>query len=358
MKSGDLIELEINDIAFGGDGVARHEGRVVFVPFAANGDKLRARVVKNSGQFARAEIEELLQPGPGRCRPACEYFGDCGGCQYQHLDYQIQLAVKTKQLRDVLARIGGIAAPDVKAWLASPQAYGYRNRISVHQEGRVIGFRSRDGRRLLDIRECPLASPEVNAKLQYLRAHPGKREHYSLREDNIPELGFYQANRFLLDEFKKLVAGHCLGNNPDWLVECYGGAGFFTSLLAGEGRRVTMIESDERLVSGAREQLPGDVEILSGDCEAIFPGLTERAGFSSATILVDPPREGLSTAMRNLLANSPARGLVYVSCNPATLARDLRELAPNWVLQLLQPVDLFPQTAHFECVAVCGRGTR
>jgi 23S rRNA (uracil1939-C5)-methyltransferase len=353
MRAGDLIELEITDIAFGGDGVARHGGRVVFVPFTANGDRVRARVVKQSGQFARAEIDSLLGPGPGRCEPRCQYFTDCGGCQYQHLDYATQLAVKTKQLRDVLTRIGGIREPELLPWLASPEAYGYRNRISVHQQGRGIGFRARDGRRLVDIGECPLASDRVNAKLKYLRAHPGRREHYSLREEGIPAEGFYQANKFLLEAFREKVAEFCLAGSSAWIIECYGGAGFFTMALASAACRVSMIESDVRLAREARGKLPGHVEIREGKCEIVLPQLLAADGAAQAEILLDPPREGLSAAVRDCLAAGPARKIIYVSCNPATLARDLKALARRWAPRCFLPVDLFPQTAHFECVAVC-----
>ncbi|MDR1305395.1 MAG: hypothetical protein LBK76_09265 [Verrucomicrobiales bacterium] len=350
MKIDDLIELEITDVAFGGDGVARHNGQVVFVPFAAIGDRLRARVVKNSGRFVRAAITELLQAGAGRCQPRCQYFGVCGGCQYQQLDYPTQLAVKTGQLREVLARIGGLTLTATRPWLASPRGYGYRNRISVHQQGRVIGFRAGDGR-LLDIQECPLASDEVNAKLRYLRAHPGRREHYSLREAALPATGFYQANKFLLAEFRAVVAAGCLDLQPDWIIECYGGAGFFTAPLAVTGTRVSMIEADARLVAEARRSLPASVELRAGDCETVLPQLAADGDLTRAVLLLDPPREGLSAAMRDWLAACPARALVYVSCNPATLARDLKTLAPRWVPQYFLPIDLFPQTAHFECVA-------
>jgi 23S rRNA (uracil1939-C5)-methyltransferase len=353
MRTGDLIELEISDIAFGGDGVARHEGRVVFVPFTANGDRVRARVTKQSGQFARAEIDALLHVGPGRCEPRCQYFTDCGGCQYQHLAYATQLAVKAKQLQDVLARLGGIREPKLLPWLASPQAYGYRNRISVHQQRRAIGFRARDGWRLVDVAECPLASDEVNMKLKYLRAHPGRREHYSLREEGIPAEGFYQANKFLLDAFRKKVAEFCLAGSPAWIIECYGGTGFFTAALAVAGCRVSMIESDARLVKEARSKLAAHVEISGGECEIVLPQLLAANGARQAEILLDPPREGLGEAVRDCLARCSARKIIYVSCNPATLARDLKMLANRWTPRCFLLVDLFPQTAHFECVAVC-----
>lgn len=351
MKTGDLIELTVSDLAFGGDGVARHDGRVMFVPLTVSGDRIQARVTKVSAQFARAELTELRQEGAGRCEPRCRYFTDCGGCQYQHMDYATQLTAKSRQLREVLARIGGIADPEILPWLVSPREYGYRNRISVHHEGRAIGFRARDGRRLVDVERCELASDEVNAKLRHLRRHPGRREHYSLREERIPELGFYQANKFLLPAFQKKVAELCLTVSARRIVECYGGAGFFTAPLAAAGREVTMIESDARLVAEAKKQLPPTVSVLAGECETWLPELLAQP--EPALILLDPPREGLSRTMRDLLARSSSAGLVYVSCNPATLARDLKQLANRWRPRLFQPIDLFPQTAHFECVAVC-----
>ena len=352
MKKGDLLEVTIQDMAFGGDGVARHEGRVIFVPMAASGDRLNVRITGVKKDFARAEITGLLQAGPGRCEPKCPYFGLCGGCQYQHLDYETQLVVKEKQLRDVLERIGGITAPEIKGFLRSPQAYGYRNRISVHHENGKIGYRGCDGRTLVEIQECAIASVEVNRKLRHLLSKPGTREHYSLRESDIPNEGFYQVNRFLLEPLRDAVAAEVTPGVP-LVLECYGGSGFFTAAYADRTARIILAESNPKLVQEARKTMPGHVEIHEEESETVLAGWINNPGLPGMEIIVDPPREGLSPVMRQLLADMNAQKLIYLSCNPSTLARDLKELSPAWKPLHFQPIDLFPQTAHFECLAVC-----
>ncbi len=354
MKPGDIVEVEIHDIAFGGDGVARHEGRVIFIPYAAPQEQLKVRITRVKKDYAHGEISELIRSGTGRCEPKCRYYRVCGGCQYQHLEYETQLAIKEKQLRDVLGRIGGIQNPNILQFLKSPQPYGYRNRISVHQEDERVGFRGCDGRSLVEVEECVIASVEVNRKLRYLRSHPGRREHYSLREDEIPREGFYQTNRFLLDPLRELVALQITAGAP-LVIECYGGAGFFTPGISEKAKRVILVESDAKLAQEARGIAAQNVEVREVECEEVLPEFLHLPELPDAEIVVDPPREGLSSGMRKLLAGFPARKLIYLSCNPSTLARDLKEMAPHWKPLQFQPVDLFPQTAHFECLAVCER---
>ena len=263
-----------------------------------------------------------------------------------------QLAIKEKQLRDVLERIGGITGPEIKGFLQSPQPYGYRNRISVHHENGKIGYRGRDGRELVEIKECAIASTEVNRKLRHLLAKPGTREHYSLRENDIPNEGFYQVNRCLLEPLREAVASE-VTPGTSLVVECYGGSGFFTQAYAGKCTRVILVESNAKLVQEARRTMPPHVEIREAESETVLPEWLGSGDLPQIEMIVDPPREGLSPAMRLLLRDMRARKLVYLSCNPSTLARDLKELAPGWKPQHFQPIDLFPQTAHFECLAVC-----
>jgi len=354
MKTGDCIEIEIHDIAFGGEGVARHEGCVVFVPFAALGDRLGVVLTEKKKHFARGRISKILTPGPGRIPPECRYYGNCGGCCYQHLDYDTQLAVKHKQLRDALQRIGGLGDPEIRPILKSPQSYGYRNRISVHHEDGKIGYRGQDGRSLVDIEECKIAEPEVNRRLRYLRAHPGRREHYSLRAGTIPGEGFYQANRFLLEKLQEQVSV-LVTEGAAQVIECYGGSGFFTRPIAARVQRVLMIEGNPKLAAEARLEAPEHVQVREGDCEQVLRELGAEDVEPDCEWLLDPPREGLGEGVRVLLQQLPGQRLIYVSCNPATLARDLKDMASTWTPQWFQPMDLFPQTAHFECVAVCAR---
>ncbi|NJK91175.1 MAG: class I SAM-dependent RNA methyltransferase [Blastochloris sp.] len=279
-------------------------------------------------------------------------FGLCGGCQYQHLNYPEQLRLKTKQLRDTLQRLGSLTDPDIRPIIASPLPLNYRNRISVHQEGPTIGFKAINGRDLVDVRECLLATPEVNRKLAHLRAHPGQREHYSLRASHIPELGFFQANDGLLEQLRQLINTH-LAPEIRSVIECYAGAGFFAQAYAERMAQVILIEQDSRSLDLARRSFGPTVICLEGSCEEHLPTLLSPPSSEHPTAcIVDPPREGLSDGYPTPTpAKRPSlHQLLLPLCNPATLARDLKALAPAWRPLYFQPIDLFPQTAHIECL--------
>ncbi|MFM8231748.1 MAG: class I SAM-dependent RNA methyltransferase, partial [Chthoniobacterales bacterium] len=161
MKRGAEIELEIADVAYGGDGIARHEGRIVFVPFTITGEQVRVRITDVHKSYARAEVRQVLVPSPDRVAPPCPVFMRCGGCAYQHIAYPKQLEIKTRQVSEALRRIGKIAEPPVEPARPSPKDYHYRNRITVHVQPPEIGFRGTDPRRLVEVKECLLAEDRV-----------------------------------------------------------------------------------------------------------------------------------------------------------------------------------------------------
>src|SRR3982751_865454 len=163
-------ELKIHDIAFGGKGVARENGKAVFVPYTIEGETVLAEIVRERKQFAEAELVEIRQSSPHRVPPPCPYFGRCGGCAYQHIEYEHQLAIKWRQVRDLLRRIGKISEPPMRPMIASPAVYGYRNRITVHVQDGVIGFFRRESNRLIDIERCPISMDAVNTALAALRS--------------------------------------------------------------------------------------------------------------------------------------------------------------------------------------------
>ncbi|HEX8679175.1 MAG TPA: TRAM domain-containing protein, partial [Chthoniobacterales bacterium] len=156
------LELQIHDIAFGGAGVGRAEGKAVFVPFTIDGESISARIIREKKQFAEAELVEVLREAPQRTMPECPYFGRCGGCSYQHIDYAHQLELKRRQVEQLLRRVGRIAEPAVQPMLPSPKPYAYRNRVTVHAENGTVGYYRRDAHRLIDVEHCPIAAPEVN----------------------------------------------------------------------------------------------------------------------------------------------------------------------------------------------------
>src|ERR1700730_10381913 len=160
-----IVDLKIEDIAFGGKGVGRENGKAVFIPYTIEGEKISARIVREKKQFAEAEIVDLLERSPDRVEPPCPYFGWCGGCAYQQIAYEHQLAIKWRQVRDVLQRIGKLKDIPMRPIIPSPVQYAYRNRITVHVQDGVIGFFQRDSHRLIDIERCPIAMNEVNRAL-------------------------------------------------------------------------------------------------------------------------------------------------------------------------------------------------
>ncbi|EDY16014.1 deoxyribonuclease/rho motif-related TRAM [Chthoniobacter flavus Ellin428] len=167
------LSLEIHDVAFGGKGVARHEGKVYFVPFTIPGEKITARVLRQKKNFAEAELIKVESPSPDRVEPPCPYFSECGGCSYQHITYARQLQIKAAQVEQTLRRVGRMETVPMRPIVAAPQPYGYRNRIRVHSEGGVTGFFAQDAHVLVDIEQCLLAVPEVNRALKRLRDTPG-----------------------------------------------------------------------------------------------------------------------------------------------------------------------------------------
>ena len=352
---GDLLNVTIEKVVFGGDGLARTpSGFVLFVPFCAAGEEVRVRVTERKAHHARAEVVEVRVPSMERVAAPCPYYARCGGCQYQHLSYREECRLKEQQVYEAFTRVGKMREPVILPIIPSPADYGYRNRVTVHAaEGRV-GFRGVDGRELVDIRACLIARPEVNAELARLRARQPAEGHYSLRDTTVPESGFFQVNHFLRDRLRDLVAAS-LPEAAAVLLEGYCGGGFFTAAVAGRFREVIAVENDPRtLIDARRLELP-NVAWNSGDAAILLPeALRERAG-QEVAVLLDPPREGLPVRLVEALGLDPVAHLTYVSCNPATLARDARALATRYELVSVQPIDCFPRTAQIECVSTWRR---
>jgi len=352
---GATVEVPVEKVIFGGDGLARlPQGFVIFVPFAAEGDRLRVRLTECKAHHARGEIVEIIQPGPARATPPCQYYARCGGCQYQHLTYAEECRLKENQVREAFTRVGKLPDVPVRPIVPSPNPYGYRNRITVHAEGEGIGFRSVNGRDLIDIRECLLARPAVNAELERLRSsHPGEG-HYSLRDATVPPSGFFQANHDLREMLRALIAD-AVPQRGATLLEGYCGGGFFTEKVAQRFERVIAVDNDPRTLRDALRLGLKNVEWREADVASVLPyELNEHAGKELA-VLVDPPREGLPVRLAEALCFHSVAHLTYVSCDPATLARDARMLAKNYRLISVQPIDLFPRTAQIECVSVWER---
>ena len=295
-------------------------------------------------------------PVAPKIRPV-PYYAKCGGCQYQHITYAEECRLKENQVREALARVGKLPDAPILPIIASPSAYGYRNRITVHAESGRIGFRSVTGRELVDIRECLLARPEVNAQLERLRGNRPADGHYSLRDATVPPSGFFQANHDLRETLRDLVAKD-LPDHAPMLIEGYCGGGFFTETIAHRFQRVVAIDNDPRTLKDAHRLQLANVDWRESDAAFAVPDelceLTEAAR-AETSVLLDPPREGLPLRLTEALCLNPVARLTYISCDPATLARDARLLSKTYKLVSVQPIDLFPRTAQIECVSVWTR---
>jgi len=343
------MQLTIHDIAFGGKGVGRSEGLAVFVPFTIPGETVEVELSRRKKNYAEASLVAVENPSPDRVEPLCRYFGRCGGCAYQHIAYARQLEVKSRQVEQTLRRLGKLAEVPMTPMIASPQPYGYRNRIRVHVAGGVVGFYAHDANALLDIEECPIASPEVNGRLAELRSRVLPDGDYTVAERRH-EGFFEQTNdavaRAMLAKVAELITP---GGR---LVDAYCGAGFFSRHLRDRFDEVIGIEENEFAVAHARSIAQPHERYLAGDVAAHLPEVLAEPGETS--LILDPPSAGVSPRVLDAVGAAALRGLrevIYVSCNPATLARDLATLTRSARLIAVTPLDMFPQTAEIEVIA-------
>jgi 23S rRNA (uracil1939-C5)-methyltransferase len=343
------VELKIEDVAFGGKGVARDDGKAVFVPFTIDGERITANIVREKKQFAEGELVDLIEPSPERTTPECPYFGRCGGCSYQHISYAHQLELKARQVEQAMRRIGRLAEPPMRPMVPSPLPYHYRNRITVHAEDGVIGFYRRDVHKLMDIERCPIAMPEVNDALAQLRAGRVRDGHYTLRAHSGPRV-FAQTNDPVADAIASHVAQIFTGDEKV-LIDAFCGAGFFTKRLAPQFDRVIGIDWDRFAIAAAQKGAGPKEGYIAGDVTTELRWLLEKYDLATTALIVDPPATGLSPEMRGTMVEAWPRTVIYVSCNPPTLARDIAELSERFSVISVTPFDMFPQTAEIEAVA-------
>ena len=371
--------LTIEKLVYGGEGLARLGGKVVLAPFVLPGEVVRAETERAKNDLWRGRLIEVLEPAASRVTPGCPYFQRCGGCQYQHLDYATQLEQKRAILRETLQRGGKIEFAG-EIGTISGESWQYRNRVQLHIEDGKVGYFAQGSRDLCAIDHCPIASPTLNTiigKLQEMLA--GFRSGSAAIElftnetdvqvnvmDRVPRqalsmfstLGvttpieyngfrvsrnsFFQVNRFLIDRLVECAVADAKG---EWAVDLYAGVGLFSAKLAERFVKVTAVESSS---SSFRDLTHNFAQAgVNANVEDYLAGLEETPDF----ILADPPRTGLGKMAVKELARIRASHLTIVSCDPATLARDLQGLiANNYWIGKITLVDLFPQTFHLETV--------
>jgi len=429
------LEITVEKLVYGGDGLARlksdeQRAQTVFVPFVLPGERVEARVVEQQRGLVRAELQRVVQASEFRTDPACPYFGKCGGCQYQHIDYDAQLRFKSEILRETMRRTAKIdLASEIQFHPSPPLHYRNRTRFHVgHKPQFSIGYFRPGSHELLSVRQCPISSPLINRALEvlwnsgeagrvpteigevelfanandekalgelYLNASSYNRGgliafarelatpmpevqglvafpkwHPVGRQDKAPEPdllfgekimkydvgsetyrisagAFFQTNRYLLPQMVELVVDDRSGRIA---LDLYSGVGLFAVPLARRFERVVAVESSRVSAADLRSNVPGNVKVSSQSTEAY---LESAAGtLKPDFIVVDPPRAGLGTAVCAQLSKLRAQNMTYVSCDPATLARDLKQLiSGGWQISQMHLIDLFPQTFHIEtCV--------
>ena len=378
----DELEVEVEKLIAGGDGIGRWEGIPIFVPRSAPGDRLRVRIVERRPDYGRAEIVEILREGPGRRQPPCEYFGQCGGCDLQHLDDQVQPKLKAAAVRETLVRLGGVST-EVPIGIIVGAPWGYRQRAQVHtevddQEAVHIGFHARRGHQLVAVESCPVLVPDLEQELARipprLTSPPPRRLDLLVGDDGklstaprVPDLPhgevqisvgqidyqldarcFFQSHRQLLPELIQEVVGDWRGKEA---FDLFAGVGFFSLPLSERYDRVVAVEGDNvagrYLQRNARRHRAERLEYVHSAVESWIASLPDGAD----RVVVDPPRAGLSGKVKEYLCQRRPRHLTYASCHPATLARDLRALDRAFTVDRLCLIDLFPQTGHMEVVA-------
>ena len=347
------MELRIEDVAFGGKGVARNSGKATFIPYTIDGERVSAHLVREKKHFAEAELEELLDPSPHRVTPKCPYFGRCGGCVYQHISYEHQLEIKARQVDETLRRIGHFTELPMRPIVASPQSYEYRNRITVHSEDSIIGFYRRDEHHLIDIERCPIAMPEVNDELTKLRARHPRDGHYTLRAHTGRRV-FSQTNDAVAERLLEHVT-NLIPERGALLIDAYCGAGFFAKHLLEKFDRIVGIDWDVHAIANAQENASDKETYIAGDIDAVLQSRSGAVDFErrlgdrhSLTLIVDPPAAGLTSTGRRAIVELAPSALIYISCNPPTLARDLATLHERFTIESVTPFDMFPQTAEIE----------
>lgn len=361
--------LTIHDIAFGGEGVGRIDEFVVFVPFVALGEEVEVELMEVKKRFARAKLLRVVKSGRDRVEPPCQYFGACGGCQYQHIAYPAQLILKHKQVSDLFARLGDINPAVVRPVVPCPEPYGYRNRIMIRsqwdkfKQGLNIGFIRADNRLVVDIQECKIAEPALNEQIQHVRKNPppkgGIKVVLRIQPEGwaVPRDSFFQNNFFLLPKLVEGVRDCVRASGVKYLVDVYCGVGFFAIETADLVQNFVGVELDRLAIQSARQNAKNrnvtNGEFVDGRAEELLPQLLAKFPAAETTVLIDPPRTGCPPESIALLREVLPRQILYVSCHPATLARDLKMLAEEGLYRVesVTPFDMFPQTQHVECIA-------
>ena len=401
-----IEEITLDNAAFGGESIGRlSDGRAVFVPFSIPGETIRVRITQDKKRYARGQLLEVIEPSPFRVAPRCRHFGVCGGCHYQHIAYEEQLVIKRKILKDQLERIGKLSNPVVEDMIASPNIYNYRNHVQFHVSGKgKPGFIQADKRGVLEISECHLPEELLNKIWPLLEVEPktgisnlglrlGRDEDILLTlesadvfdaEFNVESLpvsvvhlspqevqilagsaysvmqvkgrnfrvsagSFFQVNLPQAEKMVEMIEG-LIPENCGTILELYAGVGLFSAFIAARVEKLVAVESSSQASEDFVQNLDDfdNIELYQGTVEEILPHLD----IQTEIILLDPPRAGVDKNVLEKIISTSAGHIVYISCDPATLARDSMILVQEGYKPVrFIPIDLFSQTYHIETLS-------
>lgn len=386
VEPASTLALTLDAMGELGDAVAQHDGARVYVFGGIPGEEVVAEVVRSQRSRIAARVVRATLPSPHRVEPPCPYFGTCTGCQWQHISYEEQLRLKWRAVRQAMAETGGMPDAPVAPVVPAPEPFGYRNhaRFTIGPEG-TLGFVNRHTRRFVRIDRCLIMHPWINQAMSQLQGHCGEttqlsirygvntgrwliqpplrdahitlesgQKHYEEALDasrfRVSAASFFQTNTAQAEHMAHLVRKRLALTGDETVVDAYAGVGTFAALVAADARRVIAVEDSPAAVQDAQVNVEGmpNVELVRGRTERVLHTLDE----PPHALILDPPRVGCHpTALKAALFRPPRR-VVYVSCDPQALARDLRVLCHGpFVLDEVLPIDLFPQTHHIECIA-------
>jgi 23S rRNA (uracil1939-C5)-methyltransferase len=390
--AGETYTLSLEKLTHQGSALAHHEGQAVFAAFGIPGEEADVLIERVHKDYLEGRVVGVRTPSSQRVEPRCAYFGVCGGCQLQHIAYEEQLELKRGVVAEQLRRIGRLSDVDVRPAVAS-EPWRYRNhaRFTVDREG-YLGFTMRGRKRVVRTEDCHIIHPWIRDTMRALQGRAHGMRQVAMRigvntgdtliqpplDGRAPEIpsgqrayneellgarfrvsaaSFFQVNTPQAENLIRLVRDGLALTAGDVLLDAYAGVGTFARTLAPLVRTVIAIEVSASSVADGRlntEDVP-NVEWMLGEVEAVLPNLAEKP----SAVVLDPSRQGCGAPALEALIAAEVPRVAYVSCEPATLARDLRILVDGgFAIDHVQPVDLFPQTYHIECVAVLRRSSQ
>ena len=377
------VEIDFDRIAPKGDAIGDHEGTPVYTGGVIPGERARVQLRKSRGHWIPGWLEEIVEPSPDRVEPRCPVYTECAGCQLQHVAYPRQLELKREMVTIQLQRFGELEDPPVRPVIGADDPWGYRNhgRFTVI-EGR-LGFVRRFRKKFLPIASCPIMDPRINEVVAEFSGNldgasqcnvrvgvepepimiqprlaverPTGQPHLTMellgRTFRVSAPSFFQVNVAQANKLAEVVLDRIDAGADDLVVDAYAGVATFAVLMASRAGRVIAIEESGPAVRDAEINAAeiDNLELKLGKAETILPALEEPI----TAVVLDPPRSGCHRGTLDAVIAAKPRRVVYVSCDAASLGRDLRVLLDaGFTLDEVQPVDMFPQTQHVECVAV------